>query len=414
MSSSLRLPGGRLPDEDALTNGIHIFSAVLLMVAVATSFQMSISDAALNLALITVFAATYFLGSIYVESWGEGQRQAWVLLLTVVWIAEMMVAPVGIYLVFTLFFVYLRVFDSLRGAVSVVFATAAAIIVQIPDGLTFGGVMGPAVSALISLATHYAFATLSRISDEREQLINQLMDTREKLAESEHEAGVVAERQRLAHEIHDTVAQGLSSIQMLLHAAERDVLEGPEKTGQAVERIRQARTAASENLAEARAMIAALQPAPLSEHSLRSALERMARSFGAAGQIPIDVDIDGEERELKMSTEATLLRIAQGAVGNVVKHAQASRCRVTVTYEEDEIRLDVVDNGRGFDPAQLGEQRAGLGHIGLSAMNGRARERGGTLVVESAPGGPTAVSVAIPDSPGGHRPSGGLRPSTKV
>ncbi|AIT62046.1 sensor histidine kinase [Corynebacterium doosanense] len=398
MSSSLRLPGSPLPDEDALRGGIHIFTAVLLMVAVATSFQMSLLDAALNLVLITIFAAAYFLGSIYVDAWSEGKRQAWVLLLTVVWISEMIVAPVGIYLVFTLYFLYLQVFDSLQGGVSVVFATAAAIIVQIPGGLTFGGVMGPAVSAVISLAIHYAFRTLARISDEREQLINQLMDTREKLAESEHAAGVVAERQRLAHELHDTVAQGLSSIQMLLHAAERDVFEGPERTTQAVERIRQARSAASENLAEARAMITALQPAPLAENSLRGALERMAGSFGAAGEIDIAVDVEGEQRPLPMGTEATLLRIAQGAVGNVVKHSGASRCRVTVTYEADEVRLDVVDNGRGFDPEVISAERAGLGHIGLSAMSGRASERGGTLVIESAPGGPTAVSVAIPDA----------------
>lgn len=385
-----------MPDEDALRSGIHIFTAVLLMVAVATSFQMSLADAALNLLLITVFAAAYFLGSINVDRWGEGKRHAWVLLLTVVWIAEMLVAPVGIYLVFTLFFVYLQVFDSLQGAVSVVFATAASIIVQIPGGLSFGGVMGPAVSAVISLAIHYAFRTLARISDERELLINQLMDTREKLAESEHEAGVVAERQRLAHELHDTVAQGLSSIQMLLHAAERDILEGPAKAGQAVERIQQARSAASDNLAEARAMIAALQPASLSEHSLRGALERMARSFGAAGELDIEVGTEGKERGLPMGVEATLLRIAQGAVGNVVAHAEASRCRVTVTYEADEVRLDVVDNGRGFDPGAVSPDRAGLGHIGISAMGGRARERGGNLVIESAPGGPTAVSAAIP------------------
>lgn len=145
-------------------------------------------------------------------------------------------------------------------------------------------------------------------------------------------------------------------------------------------------------------MIAALQPAPLSENSLRGALERMADSFGAAGEIDIVVDMGGEQRALSMGTEATLLRIAQGAVGNVVKHSGASRCRVTVTYEADEVRLDVVDNGRGFDPEAISHERAGLGHIGLSAMEGRANERGGTLVIESSPGGPTAVSVAIPDS----------------
>lgn len=405
MSTSANLrPEEQLPDEDALRSGIHIFTAVLLLIAIATSFQMTLLNAGINLLLITSFAIAYFLGSVYVDGWGEGKRQAWILLLTVLWIVEMAVAPIGVYLLFTLFFVYLQVLDDLRGLISVVFATVVCIIMQVPDGLTFGGAMGPALSALIVLAIHFAFKKLSRVSREREQLIRQLMDTREQLAESQHDAGVAAERQRLAHEIHDTVAQGLSSIQLLLHAAERDVTATPldeDRVATAVTRIQQARSSASENLSEARAMIAALQPPTLSEYSLPSALERMARQFSAAGEVDIAVEIDGDERALPMRTEATLLRIAQGAVGNVVKHAEAERCRVTVTFAPEEIRLDVVDNGRGFDPESVSEDRAGLGHVGLATMKRRASEQGGQLVIESAPGGPTAVTASIPVGPRG-------------
>ncbi|AWB82813.1 sensor histidine kinase [Corynebacterium yudongzhengii] len=394
---STPLPGVAT-DEDGLRNGIHIFTAVLLMVAVASSFQMALIDAAINLILIAAFAAVYFLGSIPVDSWPDGKKQAWIVLLTALWIGEMVVSPVGIYLVFTLFFVYLQVLDELRGVISVVFAASVAVIMQIPNGLTFGGIMGPAVSAVISLAVYYAYRSIQRISSEREQLINQLMDTRAQLAQSEHDQGVIAERQRLAHEIHDTVAQGLSSIQLLLHAAEREVRDtnNAHARDNALERIDQARRAASENLAEARAMIAALTPDSLSRHSLKAALERMADSFGQAGELSIEVDIDGEVRELPMPVEAALLRIAQGAVGNVVKHAEASRCRITVTYEEDEVRLDVVDNGRGFDLQSVRTRRAEMGHVGVEAMRRRAEERGGQLTMESQPGGPTAVSAVLP------------------
>ncbi|TNL94651.1 sensor histidine kinase [Corynebacterium tapiri] len=377
-----------------MRSGIHIFTAVLLLVAIATSFQMSLVDAALNLIVITAFAAAYFLGSISVDTWSETARQGWMVLLTGLWIAEMFVAPVGVYLVFTLYFVYLQLLDDTAGVMSVLFATSVAIIMQIPGGLTFGGLMGPAVSAVVSLAIHFAFRTLSRISSEREVLLRQLMDTREQLARSEHEAGVIAERQRLAHEIHDTVAQGLSSIQLLLHAAERELktLDQPQVAA-AITRIQQARSASSDNLAEARAMIAALQPASLEDGTLTAALHRLAQSLGSAGQLDISVEVDGDPYDLPMGVEAALLRIAQGAVGNVVKHAQASKARITITYGPGEVRLDVVDNGRGFDPSGVDPQ---FGHVGLDAIRRRAAEQGGRVEIESAPGGPTAVSAALP------------------
>lgn len=378
-----------------MRNGIHLLTAALLLLAVASSFALPFTEAALNLLMCAIFAVFYFVGYEQLDRWNEGRQQLWLVTLTGVWIMEMLIAPVGIYLVFPLYFVYLRVMDDLRGVLSVMFATSIAIIVQIPSGLSLGGVMGPAVSAAVTVAIHYAFRTITRINQEREEVLRELVETRNQLAETERAAGMIGERQRLAHEIHDTVAQGLSSIQMLLHAAERDLKDG--KTDEeVVERIELARTTAAENLAEARAMIAALQPVALSQSSLATALERMAATFAAAADIEIDVEVDGEERQLPMSTEGALLRIAQGAVGNVAKHSDATRCRVTVTYDEGEVRLDVVDNGTGFDVDEVESRPAGLGHVGLTAMRSRAEEQGGILVVESSWGGPTAVSAALP------------------
>ncbi|RNE50040.1 sensor histidine kinase [Corynebacterium alimapuense] len=386
-------------NDDVLTDGVHILTAVLLVTALLSSVRLPFGPAALNLLLCSGFAVLYFFGSAQLSQWRESIRLLWLIGLTVIWILAMLVAPVGIYLVFSLFFLYLRVMDGISGIVSVVFATAVAVVTQIPTGLTVGGVMGPAVSAAVVLAIHYAFQTLSRINQERELLIEQLLATRTQLAETEHAAGVAHERQRLAHEIHDTVAQGLSSIQMLLHSVERD-LSGlgvsDEKLANPHRLLYLARTTAADNLSETRAMIATLQPSSLSESSLNSALERMATGFAAAGGMEITVDVEGEVRQLPMRTEAALLRISQGAVGNVAKHAGATRCRVTVTYEPEEVRLDVVDDGRGFDPAELSTRPTSLGHIGLDAMRQRCAEQGGVLEVESTPGAGTAVSVAIP------------------
>lgn len=381
-------------EAEVLHNGVHILTTVLLVVGIASSLEMPLAQAVLNLGLLSSFAVIYLLGSRYLERAPKVALWGWVALLSIVWAGDLFVSRAGTYLIFTLFFVYLRVLDFRVGVVVVLVATGMVIGVQIPDGLTFGGVMGPAVAALVTIAITYALGAMAKISAEREELIVELTETRSQLAESERAAGVSAERQRIAHEIHDTLAQGLSSIQMLLHAADRDLVGDDTERGR--RRIELARRTAADNLQEARAMIAALQPAGLTETSLASALERMADGFAGAGEMDIDVDVEGDERQLPMRMEATALRVSQGAVGNIVKHSGASRARVTLTYNPDEVRVDIVDNGHGFDLAEVENRPAGLGHVGLAAMRRRAEEVGGQLDIESAPGEGTALSVCLP------------------
>lgn len=386
---------------EIMRNGVHILTATILVVAILMSVRMDLSLAVLNLVLLSLFAGLYFVGSYYLERMTGIWKLAWLIALTVVWIADILVASAGIYLLFVLFFLYLRVLGMVWGSISVIFGTAVSVGIQIPQGLTFGGVMGPVVSALVTVAIFYAFTRLHEINTERTALIRELMETREQLAETERAAGVAGERQRIAHEIHDTLAQGLSSIQMLLHAANRD-LDGDLNVDKARERIGLARQTAADNLQEARAMIAALQPAALSQTSLVGALDRMAQGFAAAADLNIEVEADGEVTQLPMKLEAVLLRIAQGAVGNVAKHAQATRARITVSYSDDAVRVDIVDNGVGFDVKAVESRPAGLGHIGLAAMKRRAEEVSGEVVIESSPGNGTAVSVSVPLTTSAH------------
>ena len=386
---------------EIMRNGVHILTATILVVAILMSVRMDLSLAVLNLVLLSLFAGLYFVGSYYLERMTGVWKLAWLIALTVVWIADILVASAGIYLLFVLFFLYLRVLGMVWGSISVIFGTAVSVGIQIPQGLTFGGVMGPVVSALVTVAIFYAFTRLHEINTERTALIRELMETREQLAETERAAGVAGERQRIAHEIHDTLAQGLSSIQMLLHAANRD-LDGDINVYKARERIGLARQTAADNLQEARAMIAALQPAALSQTSLVGALDRMAQGFAAAADLNIEVEADGEVTQLPMKLEAVLLRIAQGAVGNVAKHAQATRARITVSYSDDAVRVDIVDNGVGFDVKAVESRPAGLGHIGLAAMKRRAEEVSGEVVIESSPGNGTAVSVSVPLTTNAH------------
>lgn len=390
---------GKTADYRALDSGITVLAVCLMLVSFGALARMPLNSALLHIVMTAAFAFLLFYGMVEMYRWGMWGRVAWMLGATAVWVADMTVSPVAVYWVFVLFFVALRAFDNWIGYAWVVVCLGIAIGMQVPTGLTLGGIMGPALSAVVVVAIAYAFDTITRVSRERQQLIDELLATRDRLADTERAAGVAQERERLAHELHDTVAQNLSSIQMLLHSAEQDVRASglPEDKVQApLRKMETARRAASNNLAETRAMIAALAPAPLTESSLRDALARVAGDFGEAGGLDIGVEVDGEAVPLPMRVEAGLLRIAQGAVSNVINHAEASIARITLTYAPEEVRLDVVDNGRGFDVNAQGLKPSGLGHLGLDAMRSRAVELGGKLEIESAPGGPTALTVAVP------------------
>ena len=390
---------GKTADYRALDSGITVLAVCLMLVSFGALARMPLNSALLHIVMTAAFAFLLFYGMVEMYRWGMWGRVAWMLGATAVWVADMTVSPVAVYWVFVLFFVALRAFDNWIGYAWVVVCLGIAIGMQVPTGLTLGGIMGPALSAVVVVAIAYAFDTITRVSRERQQLIDELLATRDRLADTERAAGVAQERERLAHELHDTVAQNLSSIQMLLHSAEQDVRASglPEDKVQApLRKMETARRAASNNLAETRAMIAALAPAPLTESSLRDALARVAGDFGEAGGLDIGVEVDGEAVPLPMRVEAGLLRIAQGAVSNVINHAEASIARITLTYAPEEVRLDVVDNGRGFDVNAQGLKPSGLGHLGLDAMRSRAVELGGKLEIESAPGGPTALTAAVP------------------
>ncbi|HCT15540.1 sensor histidine kinase [Corynebacterium nuruki] len=347
-----------------------------------------------------------------------GRRVAWLALLTVLWLVLALQEATAAYLVLALFVLYLLLLPAPWGAVTTGVVTMLAVAVSVSvAGPSTGAVLGPVLSGAAAIAIAVVVESITAVSEDRRRLIDELVRTRGLLAESERQAGVVAERQRLAHEIHDTVAQGLSGIQLLLHAAERGVPED----SPAVAQLRLAREVAADNLRETRAMIAALQPADLQEGSLVDALRRLAAgpggtagagaadggaadagtADGADGSVTVSVDVEGDAADLGLSVtqEAALLRIAQSAVANIRLHAHAEQARITLTVEADAVRLDIVDNGRGFDvaaAAAAAEGRADEGHIGLAGMRRRALGAGGTFDVESFPAGGTAVVVSMP------------------
>ncbi|MFD4355066.1 sensor histidine kinase [Nocardia sp. NPDC058518] len=318
----------------------------------------------------------------------SGAVWIWLAVLTALWLALLALTPDAVYLAFGLFFVYLHLLPRPWNLIAVVLATGVGVLgFAAHRGWSAGAVVGPALGALVAIGIGLGYQALHREAVERERLIDELIGTRAILAEQERTAGKLAERERLAKEIHDTVAQGLSSIQLLLHAAEQAAPDHP-----ALDRIRLARETAAGDLAETRRLIDELSPAALDGQSLAQALERICLR-AQSPTLTTQLLVEGEPERLPMPVEAALVRIAQSAVANVVQHARAARMRVTLTYDDTDAHLDIVDDGIGIDPDVLRQPRSGA--FGLAAMRSRVEQQGGAMTVESEPGH-TAVTVSFP------------------
>ena len=230
-------------------------------------------------------------------------------------------------------------------------------------------------------------ATLAENAGLHEQLLTQA-----------REAGILDERQRMAGEIHDTLAQGLTGIITQLQAAEQASGDpaGWRRHVAAATRL------ARESLSEARRSVQALRPEPLERARLSEALTGEAERWSALHGIAVQVTTTGTARPVGPDAEFALLRAAQEALANVGKHARADRVGLTLSYMDHEVALDVRDDGRGFDPGQLaGGPGHGAGGFGLAAMRQRIEGLSGTLQVESEPGGGTAISARLPVAPAG-------------
>ena len=217
------------------------------------------------------------------------------------------------------------------------------------------------------------------------------------------EAGVLDERQRLAGEIHDTLAQGLTGIITQLQAADHADGDPARRRRHLDAALRLAR----ESLTDARRSVHALRPQPLEHGHLDDALTEVAQQWSALHGTPVQITTTGTPRPLLPEAEVALLRTAQEALANVAKHAAASRVGVTLSYLDADVALDIRDDGRGFDGTAGADggplKEGGLtadgrpdGGFGLTLMRRRIEQLAGTLQIESEPGTGTAISAQIP------------------
>lgn len=397
-------------------NGLFVASLVLsLTVVMGSGAVVSDRDASIVVALSVLLAATYAVGFVdRARSAGSDRRKVrvapvgtavvspgrvlrWLGTLTVVWAGLMAFSAGFSWLGFPLIALYVQVLP-LRLAIPAVTVGTAVVVAarEVQAGvLEAPQVAGPVMGALVSTLLVLGYQALHRECQARLSLIEELVVTRDALAASQREAGRLAERQRLAREIHDTVAQGLSSVIMLLRATDAAL---PPDASLARERTAAAAEVATANLAECRRFLHELNPLPLVETPLPEALRRLV-DRSAEGGPSTAFHLHGEPYPLGAECDVALLRLTQEALANVRGHAHATTCVVSLCYLDDRVTLDVFDDGKGFDP-ELPRQDSG-GGFGLHGMRQRIAELGGVLTVESTIGEGTVVAASVPMPNGG-------------
>ncbi|MBC3985834.1 GAF domain-containing sensor histidine kinase [Streptomyces buecherae] len=214
--------------------------------------------------------------------------------------------------------------------------------------------------------------------------------TNARLYERSRELTIAGERARLAHELHDAVAQKLFSLRLTAQAATALVHRDPDR---ARSELQQVTALAAEAADELRAAVVELRPAALDEDGLVATLRTQTQVLDRAQSTRVTFSAHGV-RALPSAQEEALLRVAQEALHNALRHAGASRVEVTLArHGASGALLSVRDDGRGFDPSAV--RRAGR-HLGLVSMRDRAAAVGGALTVESAPGKGTLIEMEVP------------------
>lgn len=425
----------------SLRVALHVGFAALLLVGTVRSLlplaareagQPAEAPVGVVLPLAALLALVYLAGTVLEKRHFQGAaldpaRYAlpWLGVVCALWLVLVAVSGEFAWVAFALFFLQLHLLPRWWGVGAVV-VTAAIVVLGLGwhgGGLSPAMVLGPLFGAAFAVVTAFAYRALYAEAEAQRAAADELRRTRARLAESQHRAGVLAERERLAREIHDTLAQGLSSIVLMGRSSAKAMDDGDQPAAR--ERLGIVQATAAESLAEARAFVRGLAspalapsgagrgqeqqgdeaPAALPD-ALRRLCEKTAGESAARGTgLACRFEADGAPRILPGAVEEALLRAAQASLANVWAHARASTAVVSLTYLEGEVTLDVFDDGAGFDPSTVPEapRPDGTG-FGLRGLRDRIEELGGTLTLESAPGEGTVVAARLPAGTGEERP----------
>ena len=392
---------------------LHVGFALLLGVGVIRVLvtDTSASTRLASILLAGVLAAIYLWGTTWENRFARGLTsdpnrfsRSWLLIVVVLWLALMALHPDFSWLAFPLFFLQMHLLRTRTALFAIIGLTQVVIGAQWAHAgsVTVAGILGPVFGATFSVVMGFAYQALYTEGVNQRRALDELRRTRAALAGEQHRAGVLAERERLARDIHDTLAQGFSSIVLVSRSARAALDAGDtELAGQRLETVA---TTASDNLGEARDFVRGLSAgtAEAAAGALAGRFARLCASTERTAQASGDelecrFREDGEAQALSPDVAGALLRAAQSCLANVLAHARASRAILSLGYLAGEVTLDVYDDGVGFDPDTLpaAPRNDGTG-FGLSGLKARIGALNGTVEVESAPGEGTVVAVRIP------------------
>ncbi|MDN8594236.1 MULTISPECIES: histidine kinase [unclassified Corynebacterium] len=367
---------------------LHVLVAVLLAVGL-----FSIQDSrvpALTICLAAVFAGLYLAGTVLHHRGKEFPRTAgwaWLAVVGALWMALVWSSTTFAWLEFPLVMLACYLLPAPVGILVSLAAGAFTVFVMAPES-DVAGIIGPTIGTLVAVVASFAYQALRAEAQHYRQLAARLEATQMELAESQYQAGALQERTRLAREVHDTMAQGLSSIVLFGRVAAGHLESGdPARKGKAQEILCTIVDTASENLAEARRFVAANSPeaAPLGERL--EAVAASARSRQKAVDAPFDLTLVANSADQITGAAADVVeRVVREGLSNIVRHSHADKAVVTVEKLGTVATVDVFDDGSGVKRPE--------GH-GLTGLRARVAEVGGTLELESSPRG-TVLAARIP------------------
>lgn len=404
---------------------LHVMFAFLLVFGLVrylrgSSDSPNVAPAVCAATGVVLLGVVYLLGTVWENRFARALRSGnvteasnprrfagwWLASVTVIWFALLLISANFVWVVFPLMFLFLHLLRQWQGilAVGLLWATASFVplwqLARADEWTMFspGSLLGPMLGAGLAIVISTAYRSLHDEALHHLRVAEALRIAQDELAEKEHQAGRLEERERLAREIHDTVAQGLSSIVLMSRAAASGISSG--RHDEAETWIGTIQETASENLGEARRFVKDLSSPGLGTSlvtALRLTCERTTSQAKASGQnLRCELRTEsGDATDLPEPISAALLRAAQGSLSNVAKHAQASLAVVTLAVWEAEVTLDVFDDGDGFD-TDAGLTDSSDGGYGLIGLRRRLETLGGSLSIDSAPGEGTAVGIRIP------------------